>query len=182
MKKYVKYLRNVYFECRLDCQPCRSKKSCLKYITKSDVDAYTNIKVNLMHFNFRCNYWAQNAIKFNCTDPFVVEHRFQYRSWNDICKISKKKLKYYKGLKKYEGEVYDTWMKPVVEWYNQVVYIVNSGMKIYKRQQLFIVGPTNVGNSPLLKKLLAVLICITYSIPVLVNSLCNRLTFIIIIL
>lgn len=73
------YLRCVHDNCHIDVQPCRSKKSCLKYITKSDVNIVTNIRIRMMHFNYQCYVWASNVVKFDCTDPFVVAHRFQYK-------------------------------------------------------------------------------------------------------
>lgn len=44
-------------------------------------------------------------------------------------------------------------MRESVEWYNNVVYSLDMNLKVYKRKQLFIHGPTNVGKSSLVEKL-----------------------------
>lgn len=148
------YLREVYFNCRLDIQPCRSKKSCLKYVSKDDVNLLTNVKTSSLHFNCQCHIWASNTIKFDCTDPFVVPHRFQYKFLERyLIDFRKKNLKYFAGLKKYECVCYDTWMYDCVLWYN-VLYQLDRGLKIFKRRQLFIHGPTNVGKSSLVERLI----------------------------
>lgn len=84
------FLRHIYMYEHIDIQPCRSKKSCLKYVSKEDIYLITNVKTSSLHFNYRCYEWACNAKKFDCTDPFVVEHRFNYkfleRYYNDLKK------------------------------------------------------------------------------------------------
>ena len=66
------YLKSVYFELHIDVQPCRSRKSCLKYISKENVYFYTNVKTSDLHFNYRCFKWADSISKFDHTHPFVT--------------------------------------------------------------------------------------------------------------
>lgn len=87
------YLRVIYDECNIDVQPCRSSKSCIIYISKEDVHLLTNIKTSELNFFYRAYKWAINTHKFECTDPFVVQHRFNYkfleRYFNDFKKENK---------------------------------------------------------------------------------------------
>lgn len=150
-----RYIRSIYLDCKIDVQPCRSKKSCLQYVHKSDVEAYTNVKSSLLHFNFRCYGWTRKSGKFDCTDPFVVEDRFNYTFFERyLLDFNKNNLKYFKSLRKYEGECYDGWMLECVEWYDNVIQALDCKYKVHKRQQLFIVGPINVGKSSLVEKLI----------------------------
>lgn len=149
------YLRNLYAYQHLDIQPCRSKKSCLRYVSKEDVNLVTNVKTSSLHFNYRVYKWAGRVNKFDCTDPFVVEHRFNYRFleryYNDFVKRSAGS---FIGLRKYCGGVYDNWMKEVIEWWNKCVCYVDSGCKGYKRKQLYIYGGTNMGKSSLVERVI----------------------------
>lgn len=89
------YLREVYNGCKLDVQPCRCKKSCFKYVSKCDVWLITNVKTSSLHFNYQCFVWATNTIKVDCTDPFVVMHRFQYKFLERyLLDFQKRKLKF----------------------------------------------------------------------------------------
>lgn len=45
-------------------------------------------------------------------------------------------------------------MSDVVGWFNNIVYSLENILKVYKRQQIFIHGPTNVGKSSLVEKLI----------------------------
>lgn len=56
------YLRNIYNCCPIHVQPCRSKKSVLKYLSKSDTDLITNIRISTLHFNYQCFMWACGCI------------------------------------------------------------------------------------------------------------------------
>lgn len=79
IEELCEYLRCIYLDCPIDVQPCRSRKSCLKYVSKEDTDLLTNVKTSDLHFNYQCYKWACETHKFDCTHPFVVKHRFQYR-------------------------------------------------------------------------------------------------------
>lgn len=148
-------MREIYLGCHLDIQPCRSKRSCLKYVSKEDCHLLTNVKTSLLHFNYQCFMWASSTSKFDCTDSFVVSHCFQYHFLERYLQdFQKRNLKFFSGLRKYEGQCFDSWMLQCVEWFKNVVYSIDKNLKIYKRKQLFIYGPTNVGKSSLIEKLI----------------------------
>lgn len=78
IQNLCEYLKEIYVDCKLDVQPCRSKKRCLFYISKEDVNLLTNIKSSELNFNYRAYMWAVKT-NIECTDPFVVQHRFNYK-------------------------------------------------------------------------------------------------------
>ena len=79
IRSWVSILCGGYGEnVRFDCQPCRSRKTCLKYITKEGHNAFTNIKESDLSFYYRAHKWASRTPQFRFDDPFVVEHRFCY--------------------------------------------------------------------------------------------------------
>ena len=61
-----------------DVQPCRSKRSCLRCITKEDHNAFTNVKESDLSFYYRAYKWAERTPRFRFDDSFVVERRFCY--------------------------------------------------------------------------------------------------------
>ena len=63
---------------QIDVQPCKSKKSWLKYITKEDDDPYFNVKVSDLHFRYRTMHWCRGNRRLDIAHPFVAEHRFCY--------------------------------------------------------------------------------------------------------
>lgn len=67
---------------------------------------------------------------------------FSIHFWSDISRFSKKNLKYFSILRKYEGLCYDNWMIDCVIWFNNMVYSLDRGLNILKRKQLFVYGPT----------------------------------------
>lgn len=72
-------LRALFPDLSLDVQACRSKRTCLKYITEEDRFPYFNVKVSSLHFNYRAYLWACSVDNFSFADPFVLEHRFCYK-------------------------------------------------------------------------------------------------------
>ena len=79
LRKWVDvFLNSGEQKIHFDIQPCRSRKSCLRYITKEDHHAVTNIKESDLPFYFRAYKWAMRTQRFRYDDPFVVEHRFCY--------------------------------------------------------------------------------------------------------
>lgn len=143
------YISVVFDGLRCDVQPCRSKKSCLKYISKEDRDLFYNCKLSLLHFNYRAYYWAVNSDSFSFCDSFVMEHRFCYKFlqslYNDV-----KKIKYRFVNFRVHDMLYGLeWVDKVVLWWNS--FIKSSG---YKRQQLYLWGPSNVGKSSFIERLI----------------------------
>lgn len=46
------YIR-IFAACNhVDVQPCKSRKSCLRYITKEDREVYFNCRVSELNFNY----------------------------------------------------------------------------------------------------------------------------------
>lgn len=143
------YIRILFDGCRIDLQACRSKKSCLKYITKEDVNPLTNIKVSSLHFNYRCYCWARNTKVFHYTDPFVVEHRFCYRylkHYFDDFKFHEGN--FFKGLFRAE-HCFHNWSLDCCVWWNK--YYNNFNIK---RPCLYLYGPSNVGKSSFIEMLI----------------------------
>lgn len=143
------FFASVFDECGLNVQSCKSKRSCVKYITKEDVEPVTNIKLSDLHFNVRVHNWCKKALKFDCTDPFVVEHRFCYRYLNRYYNdYQKKKYPVFKGFSKCQ-DVKGDWAVVVCSWWNDAI----EGFTV-KRKCLYLHGPTNVGKTTLIESLI----------------------------
>jgi hypothetical protein len=139
----------------LDIQPCRCKKSCLKYISKEDTHLLTNIKKNMLNFNYQCFLWAERTGTFDHTDPFVVEHRFNYRFLEKYLAQHKlKSLSSFDGFKKYENHTPNVWTRDCAEWWNEWVSLLDSKKKTIKRCQLYLWGGTNMGKSTFVELLI----------------------------
>lgn len=134
---------------RVDVQACRSKKSCLKYISKEDVNLLTNVKSSLLHFNYRIHVWASNVTHFSHTDPFVVEHRFNYnyirKYFNDFqLNKSVSPCNLYQCY-----NAFFNWSMECALWWNSVI----SDFKL-KRKCLYLYGDSNVGKSTFIEFLI----------------------------
>lgn len=57
------------------------------------------------------------------------------------------------GYRHYYGQVYAGWHDAVVTWYNEWCFILNE-KKNCIRKQLYLSGPTNVGKSTVIEKLI----------------------------
>lgn len=73
------YIWNLWPDCVLDLQNCRSRKSCLKYISKEDRHLIFNCKLSELNFYYRAYEWSLKTRLFDFSDPFVVEHRFSWK-------------------------------------------------------------------------------------------------------
>lgn len=62
-----------------DIQPCKSKKSVLKYITKEDPRPLFNCPESCLSFAYRSRAWAKSTRTFSFADPFVLEHPNYHR-------------------------------------------------------------------------------------------------------
>lgn len=138
------YDNNIHF----DIQPCRSTKSCLKYISKEDVSCIFNVKLSDLHFNKRVYDWASSIDRFSAVDPFVVEHRFCYRYlqmyYRDF--VVSKIPRYCLTAFPY---AYANWTLEVVLWWNKRI----NSQKI-KQKQLYLYGPSNVGKSTFIERII----------------------------
>lgn len=132
----------------IDVQACRSKKTCLKYITKEDVNCYYNCKLSSLHFNKRVYEWAKSRNRFLHTDPFVVEHRFCYRYLKKYFDDFKKKNSVFDGFSVCM-QINLGWAYDCAIWWNNKI---NSN--VIKDKQLYLWGPSNVGKSTLIERLI----------------------------
>lgn len=140
---------SVFDDLHLDIQSCRSKRNCLKYCSKEDVNLHTNVKESLLHINYRLYCWAKRTACFRHTDPFVVEHR------NNYIFLSK----YLRDFKLYGGECrcilrpldfcWMGWALTVIMWWNDVI----KGFS-HKRKCLYLHGPSNTGKTSLIELLI----------------------------
>lgn len=149
------YLGNLYDSCTFDIQPCRSKRNALIYLSKEDHNVHTNIKTSMFHFNYRIRKWEESTYVYKHTDPFVVQHRHQYifikKYFDDF---QKSKVRDFSGHKPWCGELFDGWHEGVVKWLYEWVHVIHDGLKVVEKRQLYLWGPTNVGKSSLIEKLI----------------------------
>lgn len=52
------YIKLIVSDCKMDVQPCRSRKSCLKYLSNEDRNLFFNCRLSELHFNYRAYRWA----------------------------------------------------------------------------------------------------------------------------
>lgn len=84
-KKKVEEMAEYNFPTRPDSpwsrltvdRPC-SKKEVLVNFSMKDMDLITNVDRDNLSFNYRLKCWAQETSRFDNSDPFVVQHRFDY--------------------------------------------------------------------------------------------------------
>lgn len=143
------YIR-VFAACNhVNVQPCRSRKSCLRYISKEDRDLYFNCRVTELNFNYRAYHWAKNAVRFSFIDPFVMEHRFCYRFLQQVFSDVKKESEVsFQGFKVHPLVYGLSWVDSVCTWWNSRV--LTHG---YKRKQLYLWGESNTGKSSFVERL-----------------------------
>lgn len=152
-KLFIENLKDVilslYFDCRLNIQACRSRKSCLKYISKEDKNLIFNCKLSELHFAYRAYHWALNTNYFLFSDPFVLEHRFCYNFLKKLHgEVQQNKVLPFVLFKKVEF-CYKNWTMEVALWWNS-----NYNSSKVKRKQLYLYGPTNFGKSSYVENLI----------------------------
>lgn len=139
------YIVSCFPNIKLDLQACRSKKTWLIYISKEDKDVYFNCKSSALHFNYRVHEWAMSAGNFSFLDPFVVQHRFQYRflqSYLAEYNISRTSS----CLLEPVCLAYKNWSLPVATWYNSCFHFT------IKRKCLYLYGDSNVGKTTFIER------------------------------
>lgn len=149
-KVYLENLRvflvSLFPDSKLDLQPCRSKKTVLKYVSKEDTDLLTNVSIDKLHFNYRIYNWAKNNPVFSYLHPFVVEHRFNHtflkNYHSDFYSIEKRPFPGYKPFL----YTYPNWAGAVISWFNNFIKLDG-----YKNRQMFIYGDNNMGKTSLVK-------------------------------
>lgn len=138
-----KYILNV------DCKPCRSKKSILKYVTKCDKSPLFNCSTSKFHFNYRIYEWASNTDVFDIEDDFVVDHRQHLIFLKKYFKSrQEKKLFKDKKFDLIQASPDVLWCIKFCLWFNH--YIVNENFLGNKLKQLYLWGPSNIGKSNLI--------------------------------
>lgn len=132
-----------------DIQSVRSPKSTIKYISKEDLKLITNLKVSLLHFNYRVHKWAVRNDEFRFDHHFVVEHRNCYRF---LQSYYSQHLDFRVKIETGPLPLYCVadWANEVVEWFN--TFVMSKGLK---RKQLYLYGPTNTGKSQLIDLILS---------------------------
>lgn len=161
LHSYLEFSSNVYVNdlrdyisvfcdgLRIDVQPCRSKKSVLKYISKEDVNLLTNIKVSSLHFNYRLYNWAKNTEVYSLLDPFVVEHRNCYRFVKQYFDDFKFKDSNNFNMFRKRFICYMNWTVDVCMWWNRYCNDF-----VVKRPCLYLYGGSNVGKSSFVESLI----------------------------
>lgn len=153
-EKYVindirEFIMAVYPDNHVDIQPCRSRKSCLKYISKEDTSCYFNCKLSELNFNKRVYEWAKRTDVFRHDDSFVVEHRFCYNY------LSKYLLDFKYNLNKVECElrssdyVFNNWSLEFCLWWNKKIN--STGVR---EKQMYLYGPKLMGKTSYVEKLI----------------------------
>lgn len=102
INEFREYLANLFPDEHLDMQPVRSKRNVINYISKEGVELFTNIKENLLSFHYQI-YKCRTRV-FKVTDPFVVEHRYNYKFLEKYLSQHKyNELRNFYGLRQYFG-------------------------------------------------------------------------------
>ena len=78
---YVFGVRDV---ARATSLPCRSRRSCLKYISKEDEEVFFNCREAELSFAYRAKAWSRRTYAFKLGDPFVLEHRNHWRFLQEL--------------------------------------------------------------------------------------------------
>lgn len=147
LREYIDVCVNLNFGgCHFDLQSCKSRKSCIKYVTKEDRNSIYNCKESELHFFRRSLLWVSRTDQFRCNDPFVVEHRFCYRFLEKLFNDEKRKLDRVCNLKPVLF-AYVNWSLDVSLWWNKAIRQVG-----YKNKCLYLHGSTNVGKSSFIER------------------------------
>lgn len=136
-------------DCRIDCQACRSERNTLIYISKEDVHLYTNISESKFALNDRLWHWAARTQYFSLLDPFVVSNVCRYRflqQYHSEHLMQNKTKATYKPV----DMTHAGWALEVAQWRNRII----TGSKKEKRRALYLHGPTNLGKSCLIERVI----------------------------
>lgn len=150
---YVELLKNFLstkYESNIDCKPCKSKKTLLKYITKHDKTPLFNCSSSKFHFNYRIYDWASNTNTFDIEDDFVTDHR-QHLSFLKKYFDSKQKKKILAKNTKLEliqSSPDVLWCIKFCLWFNH--FITHENFLGNKLRQIYLWGPSNIGKSNLI--------------------------------
>lgn len=140
-------------ENNFDLQVVKNKKNVLKYITKEDKNCYFNVKESLLNFYLRSVLWARRNFEFKYSDPFVVEHRNNYKFLLNLHKEIRQDE--FLNNSPFTGfcqvlSVYNNWTRQCAEWWND--WVVN-GFHLRKKQ-LFLYGPPGHGKTSFIETMI----------------------------
>lgn len=135
------YLHCVYPDIHVDCQPCHSRRTTLKYITKEASICHTNIRESEFHFYYRAHCWARRTVNFRFNDPFVVEHRFTWNFLRQLHKDTRAALAAPVNLRPMV-RAYRNWSHKVAVWWNSAIFSWT-----HKRKCLYLHGNSNTGKT-----------------------------------
>lgn len=135
---------------KIDVQPCRSRRNCIKYCSKEDEGVYYNCKTSELHIYFRTIKWAATREEFRYKDPFVFEQRNQYRYIEKVYQDVRSCINAakFKGFEMCRMGFSGWAMQCALAW-NQMLR--DAAQKKSKGQKLYLWGNTNVGKSTLIE-------------------------------
>lgn len=143
------YVELVVDGLRFDIQPCRSRKSCLIYITKEDQDPLYNCKLSELNLYARLVDWCKLNEQFQYDHPFITTNRFCYTYLKKFHSDFRAK---YESTRIPELRSIDhswgSWSSEVIAWWNKALQPWS-----HKRPALYLSGPSNTGKSSLIKYL-----------------------------
>lgn len=145
-------IQSLFPMCNNNIQRVKSRRNALKYISKEDTMLYTNIKESELSFFYQLYMFAKRNPIFDHTHPFVVQHCNKYNF------LQKYHLDFYK-LKSLDNCKLVTvttcpdvnWCKSVSQWYND--WCIRGWH--FKKKQLYLYGPPNMGKSSYIRKILS---------------------------
>lgn len=143
--RYV--LSDVMLMSHIDVQPCRSRKSWLKYISKEDEKCLFNVRSDDLHFAYLARRWAQSAESFRFDDPFVLAHyncyRFLQGLFNTVQEGKVRPFNGFRPIERFRGG----WFMDCCRWWN-------SRIAGFNKKALYLYGSTGVGKSTCVEQLL----------------------------
>lgn len=127
-------------------QPCRSRKSVLRYITKEDESPFFNCSESELSFAYRARSWARRSPAFRFQDPFVLEHtnrwRFLRELHSEVSGEHSRRVGTEFNVEKWRGG----WCMSTLLWARDFV-------KGRTRKALYLWGEGGVGKSTIIEKL-----------------------------
>lgn len=143
------YVSNVFDDCRIDVQACRSRRNCLIYISKEDVNLLTNISRSKLNFNYQCYWWARESSFFDVTHPFVLKNRHCYKFLERVFAQVKMDVSNKFVCLRPMFSCYMNWTMDVCVWWNTWY----DRFKL-KRPALYLYGPSNCGKSTFIERII----------------------------
>lgn len=146
-----KLMRFGYNNMSVHVESVKNIKKYLSYITKEDLYPYfIGVNTNNFSFRYRAYYALKDMPEFDCSHPFIVEHRFCYKFlhnfWIDIHLDYSAKTVYLWPCVLYDVK----WFLDLFDWYSTFV----STLHYRKKKHMYLYGPSNVGKTTAVEFLL----------------------------